>query len=769
MPLPAPILDDRSYEQLRDELIRRIPVYTDEWTDHNPSDPGITLIELFAFLGETLLFRFNQIPETTNLAFLRLLHLPLRAAESARGIVTFSPTGSDDAPTADGRFRAVLVPQRTEVRAGDIPFETLDEVQALPITAEVLVKARTHDPSTQDEQDLVQAAADALGVPHDKTVWAHYETKALRARGDSAAEPLDITRTVDGMIWLAILKQQGDERRDLRGAILNVGCIPEDEVDPIEVVDECPGLDGESPTPSMYWQATAGIDDETGLPVFQRLRVIGDSTAGLTRSGIVRLELPNEENLLAAPTLTDPDQIDLAGVADHPPLAEGLDPEDVLFWIRGRQHRSDTPLPRFTWVGVNATRVEQVRTARPEFLGTGTGQPDQTYRVLNSSVVPATVTLQTEEGEQWVSWREVSTFDASAPDDHHFILDPEAGALAFGNGLKGRPPQPGERIRVLSYKYGGGVSGNVPARSIGRLSPSIKATVENPFPTAGGADREQTAEALERIPGEIRRRDRAVTASDFRELAVQTPGADIVRAATLARFDPRRREIASAGAVSVIVWPRSDPKHPNAPMPTRSTLQRVCAWLDERRLITTALWVIPPTYRRLAVSIGLQVKQGYGVEAVRRWVELAVRQYLAPVPPYGPDGGGWPLGRTVRGAELEAAALQVEGVEYIEGDIAVAYWDAAVQEWVRDGSNTVTLEKWEVPELWELTVVSGSPLEPGLPDQPAPPPLEPPRQPESVVVQPPPPSERVVGPPPAEAEPGTVAVGVPVPLPRPKC
>ena len=80
MPLPAPILDDRTYEQLRDELIRRIPVYTDEWTDHNPSDPGITLIELFAFLGENLLFRFNQIPETTNLAFLRLLHLPLRAA-----------------------------------------------------------------------------------------------------------------------------------------------------------------------------------------------------------------------------------------------------------------------------------------------------------------------------------------------------------------------------------------------------------------------------------------------------------------------------------------------------------------------------------------------------------------------------------------------------------------------------------------------------------------------------------------------------------------
>ena len=56
VPLPSPILDDRSYQQLRDELVRRIPVYTPEWTDHNASDPGITLIELFAFLGENLLY-----------------------------------------------------------------------------------------------------------------------------------------------------------------------------------------------------------------------------------------------------------------------------------------------------------------------------------------------------------------------------------------------------------------------------------------------------------------------------------------------------------------------------------------------------------------------------------------------------------------------------------------------------------------------------------------------------------------------------------------
>src|SRR5437660_12867049 len=92
MPLPVPILDDRSYQQLRDELVRRIPAYTPEWTDFNASDPGVTLIELFSFLGENLLFRFNQIPEATQLAFLRLLDIPLRPAQPARALIALTTT-----------------------------------------------------------------------------------------------------------------------------------------------------------------------------------------------------------------------------------------------------------------------------------------------------------------------------------------------------------------------------------------------------------------------------------------------------------------------------------------------------------------------------------------------------------------------------------------------------------------------------------------------------------------------------------------------------
>src|SRR5438094_10468519 len=91
MPLPAPpLIDDRDYDQLVQETLARIPVHNPEWTNFNESDPGVTLIELFAFLTENLLYRCNQIPERNRRKFLSLLGIPLQPAASAHGLVTFS-------------------------------------------------------------------------------------------------------------------------------------------------------------------------------------------------------------------------------------------------------------------------------------------------------------------------------------------------------------------------------------------------------------------------------------------------------------------------------------------------------------------------------------------------------------------------------------------------------------------------------------------------------------------------------------------------------
>src|SRR4051794_22592843 len=144
MPLPQPILDDRSYQQLRDQLVRRIPVYAPEWTDYNASDPGVTLLELFAFLGENLLFRFNQIPEATKLQFLRLLDVPLHAAAVARGFVAFTTDAA----------AGVAVDQRTVVNAGKVPYETTIEAHAWPLSVRGVGRLEREAPNPGEELEF---------------------------------------------------------------------------------------------------------------------------------------------------------------------------------------------------------------------------------------------------------------------------------------------------------------------------------------------------------------------------------------------------------------------------------------------------------------------------------------------------------------------------------------------------------------------------------------------------------------------------------------
>src|ERR1043166_9668639 len=90
MPLPSPSLDVRRYQDLVDEALARIPVHTPEWTNFNKGDPGVTLVELFAFLTENLLYRANQIPERNRRKFLSMLGVPLQPSASAVGLVSFS-------------------------------------------------------------------------------------------------------------------------------------------------------------------------------------------------------------------------------------------------------------------------------------------------------------------------------------------------------------------------------------------------------------------------------------------------------------------------------------------------------------------------------------------------------------------------------------------------------------------------------------------------------------------------------------------------------
>jgi predicted phage baseplate assembly protein len=429
----------------------------------------------------------------------------------------------------------------------------------------------------------------------------------------------------------------------------------------------------------------------------------------------------------------DPSTPPSGGQDSPPPLDDATQAARVVAWLQatrpepaggqpdspGGTASSGDPIHRVRWVGANGVQATQARSiVAPELLGTGTGGAGQAYPLAQRGILPGTVVLDVEESGQWQQWTEVDTFAASRTGDRHYTVDLAAGEVRFGSGGQGpRIPQIGERIRVRAYRYGGGSAGNVAAGAITQVVGAAGVTVANPLPATGGRDAESLDAALDRIPDEVHRRDRAVTTDDFRELALQVAG--VARAETLRLLHPDTPSVPAAGVVSVLVLPAEDVRNPAAPLPDRSLLRDVTRYLDPRRLITTELYVIPPEYRPIGLSAGVVVRDGYQVDAVRRWVELILRQFLAPLPPYGPDGQGWPLGRTVRRAELEAVAVQVDGVEYLEG-LLLAVPDQAAPNGMRTVP-TVELERYQLPEIVDLTVISGAPLDPGSAYQPLPP------------------------------------------------
>ena len=114
MSLPVTNLDDRKFQDLVDEAKRMIPQLCPEWTNHNLSDPGVALIELFAWMTETMLYRLNQAPDVFYTRMLNLLGFEQFPAAAARVDLTFWNTGGrSEADRHPGRYPGVPRPARS--------------------------------------------------------------------------------------------------------------------------------------------------------------------------------------------------------------------------------------------------------------------------------------------------------------------------------------------------------------------------------------------------------------------------------------------------------------------------------------------------------------------------------------------------------------------------------------------------------------------------------------------------------------------------------
>ena len=623
MPLAAylPVIDNRRFDDLVAEARTRIPRYTPEWTDYNPGDAGFALVELFAWMTELLTYRLGQVPELNYLKFLELIGIELEPARPAQIVFLFPvQTGFTDS--------TVLVPTRTQVAAppdagAPIVFET-----QRPLTA---LKAVMDAVQVYDGFNFIDVSVDNTETgPGFQPFGPLANADAALLLGFSSDLPFPAGAELSLAIWPATD----------RGVPPPIPCGG--------------GASAMFAPAQLVWEFWAGSE-------WRPLKLLFDDTLAFTRPGFVRLKLPGKGEIVTAK---------LGAITDK-----------LRAWLRARLVASayEAP-PVLALVRANAVPAMAAQTVLDEVLGGSDGTPNQVCALSSIPVLDGTLQLQVDEGTGFVTWTEADDFAGAGPNDLVYLLDPTTGQIRFGDGVNhGHIPvanlsAPASSIVARSYQFGGGARTNIEAGTPLTLMTGIvgidAGKIANPLAAYGGRDEETLAAAKQRAPQALKSHDRAVTAEDFELLAKEA--GPIRRAVALPLVHPDFPGTEVPGVVTVIVVP--DVASPT-PMPSPGLLRAVCAYLDARRLITTELYVIAPTYVPVAITLDVLAQADADVSVVKQAVEDAITGFLDPRSG-GSDGLGWPFGGTIYFVDILRAALVTDVIRVADLVITLNGTDA---------------------------------------------------------------------------------------------
>lgn len=609
MPLPVPNLDDRRFQSYVDDAKRLVQQRCPEWTDHNVSDPGVTLIETFAYMVDQLTYRLNLIPERNYVAFLELIGLKLFPPSAAQCSVTFWLTAPQET--------TVVIPRGTRVstqrydRSEPVTFETL---QPLTVHSSALERA-------------VSVGVEGVSTDHSERlgIEGFFCFGAIPIPGESL------------MIGLS-------DATPSNIVVLRMTCH-------IEGV----GVDPENPP--LVWEAYDGSD-------WQLCDLERDETGGLNAPGDVVLHVPASHEAAVIEgvragwlrcRVTEPEE-------GQPFYSSSPSIEHLAAFVVGGTTQAVHALVVLDEVlglseGVPAQRFQLRHTPVA---------PSDTPRVIE--VAAGDGWEEWSEVDTFAASGPDDRHFMIDPVSGEVRFGPavrlEDGTVRY----YGEVPLKGAPIRIRQYRSGGGEQGNVARHALSTMRTRIPyvSSVTNREPASGGVDAETVENAMERGPITLRTLGRAVTVEDYEILARgAAPG--------IARVHGVPAGVEGSGeedGVRVLVVPAvADDEDGTMPFarlaPAPELLGLVATELDRRRAIGARVVVEPPLYQGVTVVAQLEARHFADPVRVRESATAALYRYLHPIHG-GVEGAGWPFGRPVHAGEVYAVLQSVPGVELVE-------------------------------------------------------------------------------------------------------
>jgi len=596
----APDLFDRRFGALLEMGRARLPALAPEWTDHNAHDPGITLMELLAWVAEAQLYALSRRPRRDErVAYAALLGLAPGGTRPARGLIW--PDPRDPRSPAATFAKSVVIPADAAVSVLNAETPTFRPTHRL-----LWAPGRVHRLETR--------LADGRTIDHTTT----------NERGGVAFSPFGESAGRRDVLAMTFRCRDdaglfGARRQDAKGALWAIGiraAAPSGgaAAGPTEPAPAC----------RSSLAATLVAGDER-MP----LKVVADSTGGLLATGALLL--------------------DLDGVAGSP--------RELTIELHAPEGFARPP--RFLRIEPGVVPIEQGRVIARE-LHKANGMPDWSFQLnvpgLRFAAGEDPLKLEVDEALGVRTWSRCERLSDRGPDERVFELDAGSGRITFGNGINGGIP-PAEAQVLASYAVCDGEQGGVARNRQWRVAGFQGAFGVNPDPVAGGAAPSGWID--QRREGRRRSREEhaLVSAEDVADAAKALPLLEVVRAWVL----PPHEKAPRTGVVTLVAM-RGGPagKEPARIPESRRWLEAIRRQLVARMPLGTRLVVSAPRYVDFFLRATLVAEPGRDPaavqEAVRKELNRRLVESAAGDPPRRP---GVPVTRR----DLAAWIRAVEGVK----------------------------------------------------------------------------------------------------------
>lgn len=567
----APEVIARRFSDLMEMGRARLPGLAPDWTDHNAHDPGITLMELLAWVSEAQLYSLGRTRRDERAAYAALFGLAPGGTEPARGLLW--PDHKDISAPVATHAQSVVIPADATVRVLDA-----DTPEFRPDGRQLWIPGRVNK--------LVARLANGKEV--DFTV--------INRRGGSAFLPFGADAG-SGDVLAMEFECRGDggifppRRADAEGALWAIGVRADKSLNPdAEEVESrfapAPAQTGTSLTATL-------VTPDDRVP----LKIVSDSSRGLLRTGVLRL--------------------DLSGVKASP----------RAFTIELRASRGFERPPRLLQIEPNVLPIVQGQTVVKE-SHVATGLPDWSFQLdvpgLRFAPSQSPLRLEVDDGAT-TEWSRRERLTDAGPQDQVFTLDTTTDQVAFGNGVNGRVPPAGAKVRV-TYAVSGGPQGDVAANRKWRVGGFLGSFGVNPEAVAGGLSRTQLLDER-REARRLSRDDHAlVSAQDIVGAASKLPLLEVSRAWILSPD----RALPRTGVVTLVAMRarRTEAEGGSEPETAR-WLEAIRRQLAPRMPLGTRLAVRGPRYIGFSVRAQIEVSGGQDPESIRSAVLQQLTQKLA--------------------------------------------------------------------------------------------------------------------------------------------